>query len=291
MSKIFECLSLLCLTACIFFGIHGEAFAQTGKPPTAQPEVSLLPEQLAMPGLDRTRQIRIYVPPGYATSTKRYPVLYMHDGQNLFDDATSFAGEWQVDETLNALSRSGKLELIVVGIDNGKEKRMSELNPFPNPRFGRSEGKEYMEFVVRVLKPLIDKQYRTKADRAHTAIMGSSLGGLISHYAIVQYPEVFSKAGIFSPAYWVAESSFEFFATKPAAKDARLYFLAGEKEGDSMIPDLENVYASVLKTGHPTVNAKLKIIPGAHHNEALWRSEFEQAVLWLFSADAAGSAK
>ncbi len=188
-----------------------------------------------MPGLDRTRQIRVYVPPGYATSGKRYPVLYMHDGQNLFDDATAYAGEWHVDETMNALSRSGKLELIVVGIDNGKEKRMTELNPWPNPRFGAAEGKQYMDFVVKVLKPLIDKQYRTKADRANTAIMGSSIGGLISHYAIVQYPEVFSKAGIFSPAYWTAGPSFDYFAAKPAAGDARLYFLMGEKEGDSMV--------------------------------------------------------
>jgi predicted alpha/beta superfamily hydrolase len=286
MYGIRNCVALLCLTCFVAAGACVDVFAQTGKPSTAQPEVSLLPEQLEMPGLDRTRQIRIYVPPGYATSNKRYPVLYMHDGQNLFDDATAYAGEWHVDETMNALSRAGKLELIVVGIDNGREKRMNELNPLPNPRFGRPEGKEYMEFVVQVLKPLIDKQYRTKADRAHTAIMGSSMGGLISHYAIVQYPEVFSKAGIFSPAYWVADSSFEFFATKPAAKDARLYFLAGDKEGDRMVPDLNKVYASVLNAGHPAVNARLKIVPGAHHNEALWSSEFEQAVLWLFAVDA-----
>lgn len=188
------------------FASGAESPAPTVKASSAQANVSLLPELLQIPGLNRQRQIRVYVPPGYANSQRRYPVLYMHDGQNLFDAATAYAGEWRVDETLNALSESGQLELIVVGIDNGQEKRMTELNPWSHPRFGVAQGREYMEFVVEVVKPLIDRRYRTKADRANTAIMGSSMGGLISHYAINQYPEVFSKAGIFSPAYWVGEA-------------------------------------------------------------------------------------
>lgn len=286
MRQIRKYFAQLCVTLVIAGCGHSHAAAAIAdKPSTAQPEVSLLKEPLAIPGLNRKRQIRIYLPPGYASSGRRYPVLYMHDGQNLFDDATAYAGEWRVDETLNAMARSGKLELIVVGIDNGREKRMNELNAWSNPRFGAPEGKEYMEFVVKVLKPLIDKQYRTKADRANTAIMGSSMGGLISHYAIIQYPEVFSKAGIFSPAYWTAAPSFDYFAANPPAKDARLYFLSGEEEGGSMVPDVKRVFASISNADHPDPNAALKIVPGAKHNEGFWSAEFEQAVLWLFASD------
>jgi predicted alpha/beta superfamily hydrolase len=253
------------------------------KPSTAQANVSLLAEKLAMPGLNRTRQIRIYVPPNYANTDQRYPVLYMHDAQNLFDASTSYAGEWNVDETMNALSKTGKLDLIVVGIDNGEAKRMTELNPWPNVQFGAPEGKEYVEFIVNVVKPLIDKQYRSKPDRANTAIMGSSMGGLISHYAINQYPQVFSKAGIYSPSYWISAASIDFISSSPSAKDARLYLATGEIEGGSQVPDVQRAYAAILKAGHPSANVGLKIVAGAEHNEKFWRGDFEQAVLWLFA--------
>lgn len=253
------------------------------KASTARPGVQLLPELLAMPGLDRKRQVRLYLPPGYASSNKRYPVLYMHDGQNLFDEATAYAGEWKVDETLDALAREGKLELIVVGIDNGQDKRMTELNAWPNPQFGAAEGRAYTDFIVTVLKPLIDSKYRTLPGRAHTAIMGSSMGGLASHYAIAQYPQVFSKAGVFSPAYWTAQPAFDFMAQHPVPKDARLFMLMGEKEGGDMVPDVERMAAVVKKSGHPAANTVLKIVPGAEHNEAFWSGELREALLWMFA--------
>ena len=260
--------------------------ADTPAPPkasTALPGVSLLPELVEIPGLQRKRQIRMYLPPGYATSGKRYPVLYMHDAQNLFDDATAFAGEWKVDETLDALSKEGKLELIVVGIDNGGDKRITELNAWDNARFGAAEGKQYTDFIVGTLKPAIDAKYRTLPDRAHTAIMGSSMGGLASHYAIAQYPQVFSKAGVFSPAYWTAAPSFDFMAQHPLPKDARVYLLMGEKEGDSMVPDVQRMAQVVEKSGHPKANAVLKIVPEQKHNEAFWSGELREALLWMFA--------
>lgn len=267
----------------VYGGNTSAIAASTNKPSTAQANVSLLAEQLAMPGLHRTRQLRIYVPPNYANSDKRYPVLYMHDGQNLFDNATAYAGEWNVDETMNALSKAGKLELIVVGIDNGEAKRMTELNPWPSVQFGAPEGKEYVEFIVNVVKPLIDKQYRSKPDRANTAIMGSSMGGLISHYAINQYPQIFSKAGIYSPSYWTSAASIDFISNTPAAKDARLYLATGEIEGGAQVPDVQRAYAAILKAGHPASNISLKIVAGAEHNEKFWSGDFENAVLWLFA--------
>lgn len=259
--------------------------AEAPKASTALPGVSLLGGPVEMPGLERERQLRLYLPPGYATSGKRYPVLYMHDGQNLFDNATAYAGEWKVDETLDALAGEGKLELIVVGIDNGGDKRMTELNAWDNDRFGKGEGRAYLEFIVKTVKPMIDRQYRTLPDRAHTAIMGSSMGGLASHYALVQYPEVFGKAGVFSPAYWTAQPSFAFVASKPVPKDARVFMLMGEKEGPQMNADVKRMAEVVKKTGHPAANTVLRIVPGAEHNEAFWAGELREALLWMFTPD------
>ncbi len=252
---------------------------------TALPGVSLLGEPLEMAGLNRKRQVRLYLPPGYASSGKRYPVLYMHDGQNLFDTATAYAGEWKVDETLDALAKEGKLELIVVGIDNGGEKRMTELNAWSSERFGAAEGREYTDFIVRTLKPLVDQRYRTLPGREHTAIMGSSMGGLASHYALAQYPQVFSKAGVFSPAYWTAQPSFGFVASKPVPKDARVFMLMGEKEGPEMVADVKRMAEVVQKSGHPAANTVLKIVPGAEHNEAFWSGELREALLWMFAPE------
>lgn len=260
----------------------GADLAPAPKPSTALPGVRLLPHLLEVPGLHRKRQVRLYLPPGYAGSNKRYPVLYMHDAQNLFDDATAFAGEWKVDETLDALSKEGKLELIVVGVDNGADKRITELNAWDNPRFGQAEGRQYTDFIVKTLKPFVDANYRTLPGRGDTAIMGSSMGGLASHYAIAQYPQVFSKAGVFSPAYWTAAPAFDFMAAHPLPKDARVYLLMGEKEGESMVPDVERMAGVVRRTGHPEDGTVLKIVPGAQHNEQFWSGELREALLWMF---------
>jgi predicted alpha/beta superfamily hydrolase len=264
------------------------AFGAAGADPapaasTALPGVRLLAQPLAMPGLARQRQVRLYLPPGYASSGKRYPVLYMHDAQNLFDDASAYAGEWQVDETLDALSREGKLELIVVGIDNGGARRMTELNAWDSARFGAGEGRQYMDFIVGTVKPLIDSTYRTLPGRADTAIMGSSMGGLASHYAITQYPQVFSKAGVFSPAYWTAPAAFDFVASQRLPADARVYLLMGEKEGDTMVPDVVRMAAVLGASGHPAQGSVLKIVPGGQHNEQFWRSQLREALLWMFA--------
>ena len=249
---------------------------------TATAGVSVWPERVAMPGLGRDRSIRMYLPPSYATSTKRYPVLYIHDGQNLFDAATSYAGEWGVDETLDGLAQSKGLEIIVVGIDNGGEKRMTELNAWDHPRFGHAEGRQYMDFIVNTLKPLVDANYRTLAGRENTGIMGSSMGGLISQYAILQYPQVFSKAGIFSPAYWTGLAVFDMTAKHPPAADARLALYMGGAEGDA-VAVYERMLAQLKVQGHPASQTWARLTPQAQHNEAAWRAEFGAAVQWLFA--------
>jgi predicted alpha/beta superfamily hydrolase len=251
------------------------------RPSTAQPNVYVLPA-MTIPGLDRQRTIRVYLPPQYATSDARYPVLYMHDGQNLFDAATGFAGEWEVDESLNLLAQTKHLELIVVGIDNGGEHRLQELTAWDNTKYGKAEGAAYMDFIVGVVKPYIDAHYRTKSDRTHTAIMGSSLGALISHYAIHRYPEVFGKAGLFSPAYWYAPAAYTYTAAHALPRDAKLYFYCGGQEDEHMLGQLNRMVALVRKSGLPAEQIAVDVDAGAKHNEAAWRKEFPRAVAWLF---------
>jgi predicted alpha/beta superfamily hydrolase len=274
---IFLC-GLLSLMACN----PQESKLRANKTPSAQPNVTLYSELVDIPGLNRTRQLRIYLPPGYGSSDKHYPVLYMHDAQNLFDDATAHTGEWAVDELLNQLAASQQLELIVVGIDNHPQRRLNEMNPWDHPTFGKGEGREYMDFIARVVKPLMDERYRTRPEVEHTGIMGSSMGGYISHYAIVQYPDVFGRAGIFSPSYWISPEAVKMFTSTPVAKNARLYFYMGSGEGEDMVGDIETVFNSILAQGHSPDNAVLHIVPDAQHTELAWHNEFPHAVLWLF---------
>ncbi|MEW7290845.1 alpha/beta hydrolase [Aquimarina sp. 2304DJ70-9] len=258
-----------------------EEAKEKSKESTAQPNVIVIDSLFKIPGLDRTRQIRIYLPPNYEKSDKKYPVVYMHDAQNLFDNATSYAGEWGVDESLNELSKLSDIELIVVGIDNGEEKRMNELSPWENTEFGKAEGKQYMEFIVNTIKPYIDTTYKTQKDREHTAIMGSSMGGLISHYAIYKYPQIFGKAGIFSPSYWYSEKVFDFTKNQPIPEDSRIFLLIGKKEGWDMVKNTRKMNKYIISS-HPEKNLKLVVDPKGEHNEAFWRKQFTQAIQWLF---------
>jgi predicted alpha/beta superfamily hydrolase len=259
------------------------------KKSTAGPGVQPVSAPMPMPGLDRERRIRVYLPPGYATSTKRYPVLYMHDGQNLFDEATGFAGEWGVDETLDRLAREQGLELIVVGIDNS-DQRIHELKPWADPKYGAGEADAYLRFVVEVVKPFVDGHYRTRPGRKHTGIMGSSLGGLTSWYAAFVHPEVFGRIGVFSPSYWIAPQAYELARSKPLPRGMRMYQSIGEREGSDAKDQVETVAAAarmeaVLRHDQPRLQLRAVQRAGAEHNERAWREEFPAAVLYLFGRD------
>ncbi len=249
--------------------------------PSATDNVTVLPA-MTMTTLGRERTIRLYLPPGYAASERRYPVLYMHDGQNLFDAATSYAGEWEVDEALNRLAAEYGLELIVVGIDNGGEKRVAEMSPWAADEVPSPEGDAYLDFVVADLKPAIDANYRTLPGREYTAIMGSSLGGLISHYAMLAHPAVFSKAGMFSPSYWISDEAFESTTSPPLRADARLYLLVGGNEEGSMAEDTERMCAQLRGLGHAEQALNCRVVADGEHHESFWRAELADALLWLF---------
>jgi len=249
---------------------------------TAAWNVSIMDENFYMPQLDRDRRIWLYLPPGYDSTDMSYPVLYMHDGQNLFDGVTSFAGEWEVDETLNELASQGYQAPIVVGVDNGGIYRIDELTPWYNSEIdGGGQGDEYMAFIVETLKPHIDANYRTLPDRENTGIIGSSLGGLISTYGALKYQDVFSKSGPFSPAYWINyDSIWNFVAEAGIQDEIRFYQNAGQHEGDEFIGLMYMMEDSLKKAGFDQVTSK--VIIGGQHNEQTWRDDFAEAYLWLF---------
>jgi predicted alpha/beta superfamily hydrolase len=213
-------------------------------------------------------------------------VLYLHDGQNVFDEATAYAGEWAVDETLNQLKDSGQdpTGCVVVAIDNGGERRLDEYSPWVNERLKKGgEGSQYVEFLVRTLKPYIDQHYRTRPDPAHTAIMGSSMGGLISLYAGVKYPTVFGRVGMFSPAFWFAKDSVLAFVRRrrPAPTASRFYFMAGPAEGPGMVPQMAEVRDALLARGLNPARIAFKTPADGQHAEWFWRREFGPAYQWL----------
>ena len=252
---------------------------------TAAANVKIMSSNFAMPQLNRTRKIWIYLPPGYETSGLAYPVLYMHDGQNLFDNLTSFSGEWKVDETLNSIAAQGKKVPIVIGIENGGNYRIGEYTPWVNPEYGGGDGEKYMQFIVETLKPYVDQNFRTLTGRENTGIMGSSLGGLISHFGALKYQAVFGKAGIFSPSYWFSDSVWKF--THDAGKQAgmRFYQLCGSNESSEIdVPgDMSRMNDSLVKSGFGQENINNKVVPGGQHNEKLWSEAFSEAYQWLFS--------
>lgn len=245
---------------------------------TATAQVQLLDSAFYIPQLDRHRRISIYLPKGYQTSKQRYPVLYMHDGQNLFDEFASGFGEWKVDETLDSLIAKGKKASIVVAIDNGV-KRLQEYNPFYFERFGPGEGDAYVEFIATVLKPFIDSSYRTLPGKNNTIIAGSSMGGLISYYAILKRPDIFGKAGIFSPAFWTADS-IDIMTDSLASKiDGKLFFYMGSKEGDEMVSNMMRVTDSLGR--YSTADILTAIDEKGEHNEKAWHKWFAEFYLWI----------
>lgn len=256
--------------------------AEPERPHTAGPSVRTFVPPLQMPQLGYARRLRIYLPPDYAQGARRYPVVYMFDGQNLFDAATSYAGEWGVDEAMDVVAREEGFSAIVVGIDHGGEQRFNELIPYWNVRFLPNMGAAFVDDVVRAVKPFVDANYRTLSAREHTAIMGSSLGGLSADYAIHRYPDVFGKAGVFSPSYWVSDEPFAIARRTPLPAGSRVYLYTGGREGDESVPQLEAM-ASILR-GHPggSEAVALHVAAEAEHNETAWRAEFPHAVRWLF---------
>ena len=257
---------------------------------TARPGVSVVREDFEIPELGRKRRVWVYLPQGYESGLDRYPVLYMHDGQNIFDNATAFAGEWGIDETLDSLQAVRGKGVIVVAVDHGGDKRIDEYSPWKHAKYGGGEGAKYVDFLVKRLKPFIDSRYRTEPDRLNTGIAGSSMGGLISLYALVKYPDVFARAGIFSPALWIAPEAYSFVrAAAPLKPDVRIYFVSGALEastGDDpgvYVRDQQRMVDTLIAAGlRKDANVVAFVRADGKHAEWFWRREFPAAYKWLF---------
>jgi predicted alpha/beta superfamily hydrolase len=261
-------------------------FENKGKQHTSSVNVSIFDSAFLFPSLGYVKTVRIYLPPNYKSGKKKYPVLYMHDGQNVFDEFTSGYGEWHVDEALDSLYKASGKSLIVVAIDHGNEKRINEYNPYDSTRFGKGVGELYLKDIAEVLKPAIDKVFRTSASSSNTWIAGSSMGGLVSTYGVLIYPKVFGGAGIFSPAYWV-NKSVEQAANKYAEKrkkSNKFYFYAGGNESKEMIPDMENIAAVVCV--NKSKNCSTLVDAEAKHNEAAWTIHFHDFLKFMMANQA-----
>ncbi|MCS0589811.1 alpha/beta hydrolase [Massilia norwichensis] len=238
-------------------------------------------KDFASPQLNNKRALRIWLPPSYAENpAKRYPVLYMHDGQNLFDARTAAYGvEWGIDETMNRLIAMGKAEeAIVVGIDNTPE-RIAEYTPCCDPKYGGGKLDAYGAFVVDTVKPYIDRTYRTLSGKENTAIMGSSLGGIASVAIAQRYPDIFSKAGGVSSSFWWNNGAM--IAKLPARVPVKFYLDAGTV--DDGLPETTRMLEAMRAKGYRE-NEDLLFFKaeGARHNETSWAARVEKPLLWFF---------
>ncbi|NEU08495.1 alpha/beta hydrolase [Flavihumibacter sp. R14] len=255
-------------------------FKRVARAHTASENVKVIDTTFSMPQLSRTRRIWVYLPPGYQSSAKRYPVIYMHDGQNLFDSYTAGYGEWGVDELMDSLYLERVSMAIIVGIDHGDKERLTEYNPYDNDRFGKGRGDDYADFLAQTLKPYIDKTFRTLPAAKHTAIAGSSMGGLISMYTAARYPLAFGKAGVFSPSFWIAPEIYSFVAQKKPSKQM-FYFVAGDLESKEMVPDMKKMYDQLLMQGTAPKRVFLKHAADGTHSEWFWHREFADFYKWI----------
>ncbi|MEM6397229.1 MAG: alpha/beta hydrolase-fold protein [Bacteroidota bacterium] len=246
------------------------------------PIIEILSEEFEIPQLIRTRRVAALLPHDYNDTEKRYPVLYLQDGQNLFEDGAPF-GSWGVDKRLASLASRDQGDVIIISIDHAEKQRMSEFTPSFNTELGRGEGKKYVRFLADTLKPFVDSNFRTKPEAEHTGIGGSSLGGLISIYAGLMYPEVYDKFMIFSPSLWVTPNIPWELMDLNDEFTGRVYIYGGGKESAKLVERLEKYRDELVERTNPSQCAvKLEIDPNGLHNEARWGQEFPNAIEWLF---------
>ena len=238
------------------------------------------------------RDVVVWLPPGYDApgNTQRYPVLYMHDGQNLVDATRAAYGvEWNVDETAQALVEGGEVEpVIIVGIYNAGLERINEYTHVAAPRYeqaGRADA--YGDFLVNELKPRIDREYRTRPEAECTGLAGSSLGGLVSLYLGLRHPDVFTRLGVISPSVWWAEKDIlARVRALPGKLPLRIWEDIGTDEGEGeeaeTVVDAEELHAALCEKGWSEQDLKLTVFEGAKHNEAAWSERFGDVLRFLY---------
>jgi predicted alpha/beta superfamily hydrolase len=256
----------------------------------------LIARNIYSPQLKNERNLLVWLPPSYGTTDKHYPVLYMHDGDNLFDAYATDFGEWQIDEALITLAEEG-IEIIIVGIPNMGEKRFNEYCPFDDIK--PAMGDTYLDFIINTIKPMIDEDYHTLPAPAHTGIAGSSMGGLISLYGFLKYPDVFGMCGAFSPVFWYNDNALYQTIQTYATGHGRVYLDIGTQEGEvyaylvsnKSTPDeaAHSVYRDgvrqlrdgLMQKGY-SANLLYVEDEGARHNEYAWAKRLPDSFRFLF---------
>ena len=232
-------------------------------------------ERVWSPQLRNRRNVDVYLPASYSVR-RRYPVVYMQDGQNLSDPSIAFAGTWDLDAALERLARRG-VEPIIVGVHN-TDNRLSEYSPFKHPRHGGGQADRYLAFLTDTLKPRIDRLFRTRRAHADTAIAGSSMGGLISFYGWLRRPETFGHAVAMSPSFWFGRDHlFEYVEARKLPR-GRLYLDVGTAEGEEALRDVRHMRALLHQKGIRPEAFSYYQDRGGRHEEAAWAHRIEDAL-------------
>jgi predicted alpha/beta superfamily hydrolase len=247
-------------------------------------------EQFRSRFLRNRRDLIVYLPPGYDQQPqRRFPVLYLHDGQNLFDRATAFGGQdWNVHGAADHLIQTGAIEpLIIVGIYNTGKSRIYEYTPSKSPKLGGGRADRYAKFLLQEVIPFIHNEYRAQTDPHVTGIGGSSLGGLVSLYFGLKHPQVFGKIAALSPSVWWHQRTILRFAaaTTPQPRP-RIWLDIGTREGPKIVPDVEQFRDVLLKKGwREGQNLHYERVEGGEHNEAAWSQRIGRVLEFLYPAN------
>ncbi|HTQ96353.1 MAG TPA: alpha/beta hydrolase-fold protein [Candidatus Acidoferrum sp.] len=240
--------------------------------------------------LRNQRDLIVYLPPGYdAQPDRHFPVLFLHDGQNLFDGSTSFIPgmDWHVGQTADQWIQEGRVEpLIIVGIYNAGKQRIGEYTPTRAPKLGGGRANRYAKFLLEEVKPFVNFQYRIQQGPESTGIGGSSLGGLVSLYLGLRQPKVFGKIAALSPSVWWNERVILRFAATAAVRPLpRIWLDIGTREGPRIVDDVERFRDILVGKGwQPDRNLHYERVEGAEHNEAAWARRVGPFLQFLFPA-------
>jgi predicted alpha/beta superfamily hydrolase len=244
-----------------------------------------------------TRFLRVWLPPGYDDPQNggRYPVLYLNDGQNLFESTTSFTGvEWQVDETADRLIQEGTVPpTIMVGIDNASKDRIREYMPHRSlhPVIVRAQGNRYPDFLIKEVMPFVARNYRVATGPENTGLGGSSLGALISLYTAAVRPNVFGQLLVESPSLWASNRQMIRQSREIKRWPERIFLATGTAEAgrpdrdQSMVDDVRELAAIFRRAGVDDRRLKLFIEEGASHHESAWARRFPEALAFLFGRE------
>lgn len=250
--------------------------------PNFLPKVHLISEEFEIPQLNKTRRIWALLPYDYENSKENYPVLYLQDAQNLFNEKAKY-GNWEIDKKLAVMSEYHIGKIIIIAIEHAEHDRIKEYN-VGKTILGVGQGKKYIRFITDTLKPFIDKQFRTKPEREHTGIGGSSMGGLVSIFSGIMYPEVYGKLMIFSPSLWVVPKMDFTNIDFSEPSDTKIYLYAGGDESVTMVQHVKKFKKSMIKNEFVASKMKinLSINKQGTHSETYWSDEFPKAIEWLF---------